>query len=58
MEKVTLTVLFKDNRIKGILSPNNSYPHSKWWDNEMKVEVPKVDWEMEKVTVSNIARYL
>lgn len=57
MEKITLTVLFKDNKIKGILSPNTSYPNSIWWDREMKVQVPKTDWDMEKVTISTIGRY-
>lgn len=57
MEKVILRVLFKDNKIKGILSPGTSFPNSIWWDREIKVEVPKSDWEMEKVTVSTIGRY-
>ncbi len=57
MEKITLTVLFKDNKIKGILNPDTSFPRSIWWDTEKKVEVPKTDWDMEKVTTSTIGKY-
>lgn len=57
MNEVILTVLFKNNQVKGFLGPNTSYPNSIWWDKETKVAVPKADWEAEKVTVSSIRHY-
>jgi hypothetical protein len=58
MENVAVTILIKNNKFMGILGPKTSYPNSIWWDREMKVEVPKTDWDMEKVTVNTIGKYL
>jgi len=58
MNEITITVLFKNNQIKGILGPKTSFPNTKWWDNEITITVPASDWESEKVTVSTIRHYL
>lgn len=58
MEKVTITLLVKSNKIMGLLGPNTSWPKKIWWDREMIVQVPKNDWEEEKVTISSIHQYI
>lgn len=58
MDQITVTVLIKDNKFKGILGPNTTSPNSHWWDSELQVSVPKADWEAEKITISNIRNYL
>lgn len=58
METITLTILIKDNKIKGILSPITSIPNSHWWDEEKEVTVPKTDWGTELVTTSTILKYM
>ena len=58
MEEIIITILFKNNQVKGILGPKTSYPNTTWWDNEITVPVPKNDWDSEKVTVSTIQNYL
>lgn len=58
MNEITITILFKNNQVKGILGPNTSSPNSKWWDNQITIPVPILDWESEKVTVSTIQHYL
>lgn len=58
MEEIIITVLFKNNQVKGILGPNASYPNTTWWDNEINLAVPKDDWNSEKVTVGTIRNYL
>ena len=58
MEEITITVLIKNNKFMGLLSPKTSFPHSVWWDKEISVNVPKADWEAEKVTISTIRHYI
>jgi len=58
MENITITVLIKNNKYMGLLGPKTSYPNSIWWDREMKVKIPKTDWDLEKVTISTIRQYL
>jgi len=58
MENVTITVLIKNNKFMGLLGPKTSFPNSIWWDKEIQVDVPKIDWDSEKVTISNIRQYV
>ncbi len=58
MNEVQITVLFKNNLIKGILGPKTSYPKTTWWDKEITVSVPQADWEAEKVTTTTIRNYM
>jgi hypothetical protein len=42
----------------GLLGPKTSFPNTIWWDSEMQVDVPKIDWDLEKVTMSTIRQYI
>lgn len=58
MEEVTITLLLKDKKIMSLLGPNTSWPPTIWWDREMQVNVPKKDWDEEKVTGSTVHQYI
>lgn len=58
MEEITLTVLIKNNKFLGLLSPKSSFPNSIWWDREIFVNVPKADWDAEKISISTIRQYI
>jgi hypothetical protein len=58
MENVTITVLIKNNKFMGLLGPKTSFLNTIWWDSEMQVDVPKIDWDLEKVTMSTIRQYI
>ncbi len=58
MEDITITVLIKNNKFLGLLSLKTSFPNSVWWDREISVNVPKEDWDAEKITISTIRHYI
>lgn len=58
MEEITITVLIKNNKFLGLLSPKTSFPNSVWWDRQISVNVPKADWDAEKITISTIRQYI
>ena len=58
MEEITITVLIKNNKFLGLVSPKSSFPNSVWWDQKISVNVPKADWEAEKITISTIRQYI
>lgn len=58
MDQITVTVLIKDNKYKGLIGPNTTFPNSHWWDSELQVSVPKSDWEAEKVTITTIRNFM
>lgn len=58
MDQIIVTVLIKDNKLKGLFGPNTTFPNSHWWDSELRVSVPKADWDAEKITISTIRNYL
>ena len=58
MEEITITVLIKNNKFMGLLSPKTSFPNSVWWDREISVNVPKADWDAERITISTIRQYI
>ncbi len=56
METITLHVAMVGGKPKGLLT--DKAPTKKYWDELRTVEVPKADYESEKITISNIKTYL
>lgn len=56
METITLHVAMVGDKPKGLFT--DKIPTKKYWDELRTVEVPKADYESEKITISNIKTYL
>lgn len=60
METITLHVAMITGEPKGLMTDSSlqTMTGRLWWDELVTVEVPKDDYENEKITISNIKTYL
>jgi hypothetical protein len=49
-----LTLVYKDGKLKGILTENDLQTTTKWWDYEKKGFVLKEDYDECKITLGNV----